>query len=111
MTLSDLIIYLDRFSGYPILDGTPAETLAKAHAGNHSNTYVGEIIACMTENLAINDVETTIPERVKVINSLGKLRLKYMADDAPVEGFRIVEKVIATIDSAFNEEALAHKNP
>lgn len=109
MTLSDLIIYLDRFSGYQILDGSPAETLAKSLSGNHSNTYIGEIISSMAEKLGLDDVDRVMPERVQVINSLGNLRLKYMADDAPVEGFRIVEKVIATIDSAYNEEALDHK--
>lgn len=109
MTLSELLTYLDRHSGYPILDGTPAETLGKARTNGHANAYAGEIVACLAERLAIDDADAALPERVQVINSLGRLRLKYMADDAPVEGFRIVEKVIATIDSAFNEEALAQK--
>lgn len=40
------------------------------------------------------------------MKSLSPLRLKYMADNAPVEGFRMVEKIITTIDAAYNEEAL-----
>lgn len=109
MTFSELMIYLDRASGHSILNGTPAETLEKARADHSGNAYATEIIKCMADRLEINDVDKELPERVQVINSLGKLRLKYMADDAPVEGFRMVEKVIAAIDSAYNEEALTRK--
>ncbi|AOU96896.1 hypothetical protein BI364_01735 [Acidihalobacter yilgarnensis] len=109
MILSELLTYLDHHSGYPILDGSPAETLIKARTNSHANAYAGEIIACLADKLGVDSVDAALDERVRVINSLGRLRLKYMADDAPVDGFRMVEKVIAAIDSAFNEEALAKK--
>lgn len=109
MTFSELLTYLDRHSGYPMLDGDPAASLGKARSGEHANPYAGEIITQLADKLGLDGVDAVLGERVQVINALGALRLKYMADDAPVEGFRTVEKVIATIDAAFNEEALANK--
>lgn len=108
MKFGDLLQYLDRHTEFEILDGTPAETLEKARAGTHKNSFSGELISVSAENLALESVDDT-PARVEFVNSLGRLRLKYMADDAPVEGFRLVEKVITTADAAYNEEALREK--
>lgn len=109
MTFSELLTYLDRNSGYPVLDGSPSQTLTKAVDQEHQNSYAGEIINCIAEKLKLDSTDRELPERVQVINSLGQLRLKYMADDAPVEGLRTLEKIIATIDSAYNDEALTQK--
>lgn len=108
MKFGDLLQYLDDNTGFQILDGTPAESFAKAKAGSHANPFAAEIINAAAENLGLSSAEDTL-ERVPFVNSLGKLRLKYMADDAPVEGFRTVEKVITTADAAFNEEALRER--
>jgi len=48
-------------------------------------------------------------ERAQAIKTLGPIRLFYMKDDAPVEGFRMVEDVVHKIDGAFNEEAMRLK--
>jgi len=108
MNFGDLLQYLDDHSGFQILDGTPAESIAKAKAGTHQNPIAAEIIIAAAENLGLGGEADAI-ERVAFVNSLGKIRLKYMADDAPVEGFRTVEKVITTADAAFNEEALRER--
>lgn len=108
MKYGDLLRYLDANTEFEILDGTPEETLEKARAGTHKNRFAGELIDTSADNLALRSVDET-PARVDFVNSLGKLRLKYMADDAPVEGFRLVEKVITTADAAYNEEALRDK--
>lgn len=108
MKFADLLQYLDSHSDYDILDGSPAETLEKSRAGTHRNPIAGEIIHTAAEGLGIDSAEADI-ERVAFVNALGRLRLKYMADDAPVDGFRTVETVIATADAAFDEEALTLK--
>ncbi len=105
MKFADLLRFLDTNTEFEILDGTPEETLQKALAGTHKNRFAGELIQASAENLALESVDDT-PTGVEFVNALGKLRLKYMADDAPVEGFRLVEKVITTADAAYNEEAL-----
>lgn len=108
MKFADLLHYLHQHTDYDILDGGPAETLEKSRAGTHRNPIVGEIIRTAAEGLGIESVDAEI-ERVAFVNALGRLRLKYMADDAPVDGFRTVETVIATTDAAFDEEALTLK--
>lgn len=108
MTLGELLQYLESHTDYDILDGTPADTVAKAKAGEHKNDHAAELISTALEKLGIDGADDSI-ERVAFVNALAPLRLKYMADDAPVEGFRFVEKVIATTDAAFNEEVLTQK--
>jgi hypothetical protein len=73
-----------------------------------TNEYVGELVATLIQQLEIKSLNDEVV-REKVVNGLGQMRLKYMADDAPVEGFRTVEKSIVTIDAAFNDEALRQK--
>ena len=108
MTLGELLHYLQDHTDYDMLDGDPNESVAKARGGSHKNPYAAEIITTAMDKLDLHNADATI-ERVPFINSLAPLRLKYMADDAPVEGFRTVEKIIATTDLAFNEEALTQK--
>jgi hypothetical protein len=108
MTLGELLQYLDENTEFDLLDGSPADSVAKAKDGSHQNPYAAEIITSALEKLGINGADDEI-ERVPFVKSLAPVRLKYMADDAPVEGFRTVEKVIATTDLAFNEEDLAKK--
>jgi hypothetical protein len=63
-----------------------------------------EIVQALVEHCQIKNGDMPL-ERAQAVNALGKIRLKYMKDDAPVDGFRLVEKTIQWIDDAFNEEA------
>lgn len=108
MTLAELLQYLDTHTGLGILDGGPAESLEKAKADTHANPIAAEVIRAAAEGCKLDAVDGSL-SRVEFVNALGKLRLKYMADDAPVEGFRAVEKIIATADAAYNDEALRER--
>ncbi len=105
MKFSELLAYLDANTDYAVLDGTPEDSLQKAQSATHQNPYVGEIIDAVAKGCKLDGVEQAL-ERADFVKALAPLRLKYMADDAPVEGFRIVEKLIATADAAFNDETL-----
>jgi hypothetical protein len=105
MKFGELLQYLDLNTDFDILDGSPAETFEKAQGGTHGNPIAAELITTSAGALGLGSVDDEVA-RIEFVNSLGKMRLKYMADDAPVEGFRLVEKVITTADAAFNEEAL-----
>ncbi len=105
MTLGELLQYLDEHTELDVLDGSPTQSVDKAKADTHKNTYVGEIIRAVMDKCGLQSGDDSL-ERVDFVNSLSQLRLKYMADDAPVEGFRTVERVIATADAAYNEETL-----
>lgn len=105
MKFEELLDYLGQNAPYDLLDGDVAATVDKARAGNHRDPLAGEILAALIEGADVQDLETEV-DRATVVNALGPLRLKYMADDAPVEGFRMVERLIQTMDLAFNEEAL-----
>lgn len=109
MKFGDLLTYLDTNTPYEILDGSAAESVAKAKDGSHKNAYAAELINTVLDNAGISDDADSELARIQFVNSLGKMRLKYMADDAPVDGFRLVETVITTADAGFNEEALALK--
>lgn len=108
MTLRELLEYLDSHTSFGFMDGTPQETLDKARGGEHARPMAGEIIAAIAAGCGCDDVEASLA-RVDTVNALGPTRLKYMADDAPVEGFRAVEGTIHAIDGAFNDEALRQK--
>jgi hypothetical protein len=105
MTLGELLRYLDRDLSCVVLDGEPAETLIKARQGRHANALVGEIIAAIAHRCGCTDAECTL-ERAHVVSAVGPIRLRYMADDAPIDGFRLIEKLVLAVDGAFNEEAL-----
>lgn len=109
MTLAELIQYLDAHTKFRYLDGDAQQTLTKARTDQHSNGVVGAIIKAIAEKCACMDARCNL-ERVDVVNALGPMRLKYMADDAPVDGFRTIEGTIIAIDAAFNDEALRERN-
>ncbi|HSO08243.1 MAG TPA: hypothetical protein VLW45_13455 [Pelomicrobium sp.] len=108
MTFAELLTYLDAHTPYDLLDGTPDETLSKARAGGHRNPVAGAILLSLFERSGAADPGAPI-ERAQAVAALGPIRLEYMKDDAPVEGFRMVEKIVHGIDSAFNDEALRLK--
>jgi len=108
MTLTQLLQYLNQHSTYAVLDGDTAETVASAKRGQHRDPLMGEIIRHLFDGAACTDENSPI-SRAQATTSLGPLRLRFMKDDAPVEGFRMVEKIIHTIDGAFNDEALKEK--
>lgn len=104
MTFGELLAYVGARSRYELLDGDVEATLEKARAGHHRNPLAGQIIASLYEKLALSTLDAPL-ERAATINALGPLRLAFMRDDAPVEGFRLVEEVVYLIDGAFNDEA------
>ena len=108
MNLAELLQYIDTNSDYELLEGTPEQTLAKAREGDHHDALAGRIIKAIAEHCNIADTGTEF-ERADAVNALGPLRLEYMKDDAPVDGFRMLERVIHLIDGAFNDEALRLK--
>ena len=108
MTLEQLVQYLNAHSGYVVFEGDAAQTLVSARAGKHSDPLMGEILKSLYEGAGCTDVGSPI-ERAQATTALGPLRLRFMKNDAPVAGFRMVEKIIHTIDGAFNDEALQEK--
>ncbi|QKT03131.1 hypothetical protein HUS23_04585 [Ectothiorhodospiraceae bacterium 2226] len=108
MTLGELLQQMNGHLQFPVLEGDPAETLAKAQDGTHGDPIVGEIVRAIAARCERPEVDCPL-ERASVIASLGPMRLKYMADDAPVEGFRKLEQLVQAIDAAFNDEALRLK--
>ncbi len=109
MTLAELLNHIAENTDLPVLDGDAAETLEKAKADAHREPVVAEIIRTLTEKNDCSTVECTL-ERAQVVTPLGPIRLKYMADDAPVEGFRMVENFIRAVDDAYNDEALRQRH-
>lgn len=108
MTLKELIQYLDSNSGYSLLDGDPSQTLLRASEGKHREPLIGEIINAIARHCG-DAKEDCVVERAQAVSAIGPIRLQYMRDDAPVEGFRMVERIIQAIDGAFNDEALRNK--
>lgn len=105
MTFNELLTYMGAHCKHDIMDGDAAATLAKAQAGSHKNELAGHIIRELYAKTGVASPETEL-DRVTAINSMGPMRLFYMRDDAPVEGFRLVEDMVREIDGAYNEEAL-----
>lgn len=108
MTFTELLRQIETSLPAQILDGDAAETLGKARAGKHRNALAGKIIACLFEKSALPDATAPIT-RSQAIAALAPIRLEFMKDDAPAEGFRLVEKIVHAIDGAFNDEALKLK--
>lgn len=108
MKLRELMEYLQERSGHDLLDGSLDDTLRKALSGAHRDSLAGEILQHLYEQGGSGGLDAEIT-RAQAATSLGALRLRYMKDDAPVEGFRMVEHVVHAIDGAFNEEALREK--
>lgn len=108
MTFAELLQQLEKRLPGQILDGDAAETLAKARAGRHRHALAGKIIVSLFERSGLPDVAAPIM-RSQAVTALAPIRLEFMKDDAPVEGFRLVEKVVHAIDGAFNDEALRLK--
>lgn len=108
MTFIELLTYVGSHTKYDIMDGDAMATLEAARNGVHKNPVAGKIIADMFGNSGLNAPEDAI-ERAQAIKTLGPIRLFYMKDDAPVEGFRMVEDIVHKIDGAFNEEAMRQK--
>jgi hypothetical protein len=109
MTLNELLQYLHENTDFALLDGTPEESIRKAVDGSHAQPIAAEIIRAFHEKAGDAGGAVSL-ERIDAVKCLGPLRLKYMGDDAPMEGFRVVEKIITTIDAAYNEEALRRRD-
>ncbi len=109
MTFSELLTALEHRLPATILNGDAVATLDAARNGTHSHALAGTIIASLFEKSALAGIDAAIT-RSQAISALAPIRLEFMKDDAPVEGFRLVEKVVHAIDGAFNDEALRMKN-
>ncbi|MGH8670568.1 MAG: hypothetical protein ACREUA_00830 [Burkholderiales bacterium] len=109
MTFAELLEFLGAHTPLDILDGDTASTLQKAATATHRNALVGRVIADMFARSGLADLHAPIT-RAQAISALGPIRLMFMKDDAPVEGFRAVERIVQAIDGAFNDEALRLKS-
>ncbi|MGM0411794.1 MAG: hypothetical protein ACQERG_00590 [Pseudomonadota bacterium] len=108
MTLGELLQYLDAHTNHDFLAGEVAESLTRAQNGEHPDPIAGEILAGIAEGCGAANTDAEV-ERSQVVNSIGPLRLKYQADDAPVEGFRLMRETVLAIDAAFDQEAIQQK--
>lgn len=108
MTLAELIGWLDQRTDHTFLAGTAQESLEQARSGSHPDPIAAEVLAAIAEGCGCETAEGPV-ERAAVVTSLGPLRLKYQADDAPVEGFRLMREAVIAVDEAFDNEALAQK--
>lgn len=103
MTLLQLFDYLNKNTPYEFFQ--TEDVLSAALTGEHENALMGDMIRLIAEKSECKDIHCEI-KRENVVLALGPLRLEYMKDDAPVEGFRLLEGTIPVIDLAFNDEAL-----
>lgn len=108
MTFIELLGYLGSHSKYDLMDGDISQTLNLSLEGQHKNPVIGDIIAQMYKNSGVSQLDDSV-SRAQAVNALGPVRLFYMKDDAPVEGFRLVEDIVYKIDGAFNDEAMRLK--
>lgn len=108
MTLAELFDALSQDKKTPFIVGDAETTLAHARAGTHPDPLIGEMIQVIVQKGGCSNADCVLP-REQVITALGPIRLRYMADDAPVAGFRLVQNVIVSIDNIYNEEALREK--
>ncbi len=108
MTIAEPLEQLDARLPGQILDGSPAETLAKARAARLRHPLVGRVPATLYDNSGVAGLESAVA-RSQAARALGALRLEFMKDDAPVEGSRLVESVVLAIDGADNDEALTQE--
>ena len=106
MTLLQLFSYLNEHTPHEFFK-EPADLLA-AMTGEHSNPLMGNMVRLIAEKSKCENLDCEL-KREDVVTALGPLRLEYMKDDAPVEGFRLLEGTIPVIDMAFNDEALKAK--
>ncbi len=109
MTFHELLHSIMQHSRYPIANGDVINTLQSALDEQHPNQTAGGIIASLYRNSGLASPEDSL-ERVQAVKALGPIRLFYMKDDAPVEGFRMVEDIVHAIDGAYNDEALRQKS-
>lgn len=106
MTLLQLFTFLNENTSHQFFQSE--DELSAAITGQHSNPLMGDMIRLIAEKNGCADINCEL-KREEVVTALGPLRLEYMKDDAPVEGFRLLEGTIPVIDLAFNDEALKAK--
>lgn len=106
MTFQELFTYLNQNTPYDYI--TDSSPLADAIEGKHENPLIAEIISSVAKSCGCSSIEQTII-RQDVISALGPLRLEYMKDDAPVEGFQLIQGAVPAIDLAFNNEAIKNR--
>lgn len=106
MTLCELLRYVNENSSCEVLDGSCEETLQKAMAGTHKDSFNAAVVVAVAGG-ALKPSADALITRAEATTSLGPIRLRAMRDDAPVADLRRVEQIVHAIDGAFNEEALA----
>jgi len=108
MKLSELLVFLDqKTAGHFICDDAIA-TFHRVKQHDYPHPIEGEIIQAIMSYQNCHAVDCELL-REQAIKALSPLRLKYMADDAPVAAFRMIEGTVIAIDTAYNEQALMNK--
>ena len=103
MSFAELLVRLQQLTGLPLLCGTAAETLAAARAGAHPNQYLGEVLRTVA-GWCRADADARL-DRAAVVNALGPLRRRAMAEDGSVAEFRALNAFIEGVDAAFDAAA------
>ncbi len=108
MRLGELLVFLDQKTVGRFICDDAITTFHRVKEHNYPYPIEGEIIQAI---MSYQDCHTVDCEllREQAIKALSPLRLKYMADDAPVTAFRMIEGTIVAIDTAYNEQALMNK--
>jgi len=107
MTLEQLLSFVAEQTNKTFLsDDVSLEQIIQ---GQHPDQLVGNMIKNIAEACSCDSLSCEL-KREDVVKALGPLRLEYMKDDAPVDGFRLLEGSIVAIDLAFNNEALLNKS-
>lgn len=106
MTFEQLLTFVAEQTNKDFLSsGVTLEQIIKGH---HPHQLIGDMIRRIADYCSCQTLDCEL-KREDVVKALGPLRLEYMKDDAPVEGFRLLEGAIVAIDLAFNNEALQNK--
>lgn len=80
------------------------EQLETKFLQGNTNPFAKEVLDALVQGCGIGDNYEKEITRAEAANALQAVRTKYRADDAPVEGFRLVERTVVLIDDAFDIE-------
>lgn len=106
MRFADLLLQLDPRTGGALLCGlAPQEALDAAAAHAHPDPVGGEILRLWRDWCPLTDAAATV-ERSALVNALGPLRRRAMADELSPEGFQLLNRVVEAIDAVFDEAVL-----
>lgn len=108
MTYAQLLETLQTRTGYTLLCGNADATLIAATDGRHPDAFLGEVVSMIYVWCALSDIHAEV-ERAAVVNALGPLRRRYMADEGGAADFRRLSRIIEAIDAAFDAAVQADR--